>query len=166
MPVNFLFIAAVAVLIIIGLFYLWGANYLKTEEAKPDDVQGKFTLLLYGCNFRDDLANIAILEKGGGQYSFEIYAPDSSYTSKAGINGAEALQEAERFVRCNIRSEQSRLRRILSPDGAGIGFELRPLYSAVTFGKDDVLDVRYLIKDRKIIVHIKLDPAIELQRSN
>ena len=163
---NFLFIAAVVVLIIIGLFYLSGAHNLKTEEAKPDDVQGQFTLLLYGCSSRDDLANIAILDKEGDQYPFEIYASDSSYTRKAAMSGAEALQEAERFVRCNIRSERFRLRRILSPDGAGIGFELRPLYSAVTFGNDDVLDVRYLIKDRKIIVHIKLDPAIEMQRSN
>ncbi len=166
MPVNFLFIAAVVVLLIIGLFYLSGANYLKTDEAKPDDVRGKFTLLLYGCSSRDDLANIAILDKEGDQYAFEIYAPDSSYTSKAGMNGEEALQEAGRFVRCNIRSERSRLRRILSPDGAVIGFELRPLYSTVTFGKDDVLDVRYSIKDRKIVVYIKLDPAIELQRSH
>ncbi len=163
---NFFFIAAVVVLIIIGLFYLSGANYLKTEEARPADVQGKFSLLLYGCSSRDDLANIAILDTEGDQYSFEIYAPDSSYTSKDGMNGEEALQEAERFVRCNIRSERSRLRRILSPDGAEIGFELRPFYSVVTFGTDDVLDVRYLIKDRKIIVYIKLDPAIELQRSN
>jgi len=164
--VNFFFIAAIVVLIIIALISLSGGNHLKTEVANLADVQGKFTLLLYGCSSRDDLANIAILDKEGDPYSFEIYAPDSSYTTKAGLNAAEALQEAERFVRCNFQSGRSQLRRILSPAGVGIGFELRPLYSIVTFGKDDVLDVRYLIKDRKIVVQIDLDPSIKLQREN
>ncbi len=158
------FLAAVVVLIIIGLIFLSGDNRLKTDAAKPADVQGKFTLLLYGCGSRDDLANIAILDKEGDQYSFEICAPGDTLTSKAGLSGAEALQEAERFIRYNIRSERSRLRRVLSPDGQGIGFELRPLYPVMTFGKDDVLDVRYTIKDRKIVVHIELDPAITLQQ--
>ena len=163
---NFFFIAAVVVLIIIALISLSGNNHLKTEAANLAEVQGKFTLLLYGCSSRDDLANIAILDKEGDPYSLEIYAPDFSYTTKAGLNAAEALREAERFVRCNFQSERSQLRRILGPAGAGVGFELRPLYSVVTFGKDDVLDVRYVIKDRKIVVHIELDPAIELQRTN
>jgi hypothetical protein len=164
--VNFFFIVAVVVLIIIAIISYSRDNYLKTEAANFADVQGRFTLLLYSCHSRDDLANIAILDSEGDPYSFKIYAPDSSYAIKAGLNATEALQEAERFVRCNMQSERSRLRRILSPAGAGIGFELRPLYPIVTFGKDDVLDVRYSIKDRKIIVHIKLDSAIELQRSN
>jgi len=162
-----LFIAAVVVIIIIiGLLSRSEGNHLKTEAANAADVEGKFTLLLYGCSFLDDLANIAILDKEGDPYSFEIYAPDTSYTRKAGLNGAEALQEAERFVRCNIRSERSRLSKVLSLGGAGIGFELRPLYPVVTFGKDDVLDLRYVIKDRKIVVHIDLDPAIALERAN
>jgi hypothetical protein len=165
MPVNFFFIVVVVVLIIIGVIVLSGKSNLKTEAAKPADVQGEFTLLLYGCSSPDDLANIAILDKEGDPYSFEIYAPDFSYTIKAGLSGAEALQEAERFVRCNVRSERSRLCRVLSPAGAGIGFELRPLYSLAAFGKDDVLDVRYLIKDRKIVVHIELDPAVALQET-
>jgi len=163
---NFFFIAAVVVLIIIALISLSGGNHLKTEAANLADVQGKFTLLLYGCSSRNDLANIAIFDKEGDPYSFEIYAPDFSYAIKAGLNATEALQEAERFVRCNFQSERSQLRRILSPAGAGIGFELRPLYSVMTFGKDDVIDVRYVIKDRKIVVHIELDPTIELQRAN
>ena len=165
MPVNFIFIAVVFVLIIIGFIALSGDDHLKTEAANPADVQGTFTLLLYGCGSRDDLANAAILDKEGDPYTFEIYAPDFSYTSKAGLNAAEALQEAERFVRCNIQSDRSQLRRVLNPAGTVIGFELRPLYSVGTFGRDDVLDVRYVIKDRKVIVHIELDPAIERQRS-
>jgi len=165
MPVNFIIIFIIFVLIIIGFISLSGDDHLKTEAAKPADVQGTFTLLLYGCSSRDDLTNAAILDKEGDPYTFEIYAPDFSYTSKAGLSAAEALQEAERFVRCNIQSDRSQLRRVLNPAGTVIGFELRPLYSVGTFGRDDLLDVRYVIKDRKIIVHIELDPAIERQRS-
>jgi hypothetical protein len=166
MSVNLFFIAVIGLLIIIGLIALSGGSNLKTEATNPAEVQGNFTLLLYGSDSLNNLANIAILDKEGDPYSFEIYAPDFSYTVQAGLNASQALQEAERFVRRNIQSERSRLHRVLSPSGAGIGFELRPLYPVVTFGKDDILDVRYSMKDRKIVVRIQLDPAIEMQSAN
>ncbi len=165
---NFYFVAAIVLLLIFGLIAIArsGSNCLKTEEANPADVRGKFTLLLYGSNSSNDLANLAILDKEGDPYTFEIHAPDFSYTIQTGIDAAQALQIAERFVRRNIRSERSRLHRILSPAGAGVGYELRPLYPVVTFGKDDVLDVRYRVKYRKILVSIELDSAIEKQTAN
>ena len=163
---NLFIIAAIVLLIIIGVVALSGDSHLKTEAANPSEVQGIFTLLLYGSSSANDLANIAILDKEGDPYSFEISAPDFSYTVQTGLNAALALQEAERFVRRNIQSERSRLHRILSPAGAAIGFELRPLYSVGTFGRDDILDVRYSIKDRKIIARIELDPAIERHTTN
>jgi hypothetical protein len=149
--VNFFFIAAIVLLIIIGVIALSRDSQLKTEAADLAEVQGKFTLLLYGSGFPNDYVNIAILDKEGDPYSFEIYAPDFSYTVKTGLDASQALREAERFVRRNILSERSRLRRVLTPAGAGVGFELRPLYPVTAFGKDDILDVRYSIKDRKIV---------------
>lgn len=163
---NFFFIAVIILVIIIGFVVLSGNSYLKTEVANPAEVQGQFTLLLYGSSSRNDLANIAILDKEGDPYSFEIYAPDFLYTVQAGLNAEQALQEAERFVRRNIHFERSRLHRILNPGGAGIGYELKPLYSVATFGRDDILDVRYSIKDRKIVVRIELDPEIERLSAN
>jgi hypothetical protein len=164
--VNLFFIAAIILVIIVGFIVLSGENHLKTEAVNPAEVQGRFTLLLYGSSSPNDLANIAILDAEGDSYSFEIYAPDTSYTVQAGLNAAQALKEAEQFVRRNIQFERSRLHRILSPAGAGIGYELRPLYSVTTFGRDDVLDVRYSIKDRKILVSIELDPDIERLSTN
>jgi hypothetical protein len=153
--------------IIVSFIVLSGDNHLKTEAAYPAEVQGKFTLLLYGgSSSPNDLANIAILDAEGDPYSFEIYAPDSSYTVQAGLNAAQALKEAEQFVRRNIQFERSRLHRILSPAGAAIGYELRPLYSVTTFGRDDILDVRYSIKDRTVLVCIELEPDIERQSTN
>ncbi len=160
---NFLFIAVVILLIIVGFIALSGDRYLKTEAADPAEVQGVFTLLLFGSSSPNDMANIAILDKEGDPYSFEIYAPDHSYTVQAGLTAAQALHSAERFVRRNIQSERVRLHKILSPAGSGIGFELRPLYPVATFGKDNILDVRYSIKERKIVVRIELDPEIERQ---
>ena len=52
------------------------------------------------------------------------------------------------------------------PSCAVIGFELRPSYSVVRFGKDDVVHVRYVIKNRKIVVYLELNPAIELHRES
>ncbi len=163
---NFFFVAAIVLLIIVGMIALSGNNNLKTEEANPADVQGKFTLFLYGSGSSNDIANIAILDRDGDPYTFEINAPDFSYTVQAGMDAAQALQVAERFVRRSIRSERSRLHRVLSPAGAVAGYELRPLYPVVTFGKDDVLDVMYRVKDRKILVNIELDSAIEKQTAN
>ncbi len=163
---NFFFVAAIILLIIVGLVAHSGSNYLKTEEANPAEVQGKFTLLLYGSSSSNDVANIAILDKEGDPYMFEIHAPDFTYTVQAGMDASQALQAAEQFIRRNIRSERSRLHRVLSTAGAAVGYELRPLYPVVVFGKDNVLDVRYRVKDRKIIVSIELDSAIEKQTAN
>ncbi len=148
------FFAVIFLVIITSLIVLSGDSHLKTEAANPAEVQGNFWLLLYGSGSPYDLANVAVLDKERDPYSFDIHAPKFSYTVPAGLNAAQALQEAERFVRRNIQSERSLLKRVLSPAGAGIGFELRPLYSVTTFGKDDILDVRYSIKDRKIVVRI------------
>jgi len=166
MPVSFFLVAAIILIIIVGLVVLSGNRYLKTEAANPAEVQGQFKLMLYGSSSRNDLANVAILDKEGDPYSFEIDAPDFSFTVQAGLSAEQALREAERFVRRNIHFERSRLHSILGPAGRGIGYELRPLYSIPTFGREDILNVRYSIKDRKIVVHIELDPEIERQSTN
>ncbi len=166
MPVNFFFLAAIVLVIIISLIAFSTNNYLKTEEANPAEVQGKFTLLLYGSGASNEFANIAILDKEGDPYSFEIFAPGFSYTVQAGLDAVEALQAAELFVRRNIQTERSRLQRVLNSAGTRVGFELRPLYPVAIFGKNDVLDVRYQIKGRKIVVRIVLDSAVEKQTMN
>ncbi len=167
MHVNLFLFGAIILLVIVFLVARSGDGLnLKTEAANPAEVQGMFTLLLCGSSSTDDLATVAVLDKEGDPYSFEIYAPDFAYAVRTGLNAAQALEEAERFVRRNIRSERSRLHRILSPAGAGIGFELRPLYSVTAFGRDDILDVRYSIKDRKVSVRVELDRDIEMQKMN
>ena len=162
-----LFIIAALVALVLAVLFArsWGSR-LKTEAADPAEVRGRFTLLLYGSGFPDNLANVAILDREGDPYSFEIHAPQFSFTTRTGLDGAQALEEAEQFVRSHIRSEGSRLRRVLGPTGSPIGFELRPLYPVTTFGTDDILEVAYSIRDRNITVRIELDPAIERKSTN
>jgi hypothetical protein len=162
--VDFFFLAALVILAVIGIAALSGDRLLRTEPATPADVQGMFTLHFHGCGSREDIENVAIFDREGDAYSFVIADPALSCTARTGMPAAEAIRDAERFVRCNIHVERSRLRRILGPAGAVVGFELAPLYPVEMFGRDDVIDTRYTITDRTIGVRIKLDPSIERSR--
>ena len=163
---NFAFLAILILLVLFGLYTLSGDRYLKTEPASPDEVQGKFTLFLYGCRSRDDIENVAILDREEDAYAFEIMAPDFSYTVKKGLSGEEAIREAERFIRCNIEVSGSRLSKVLGPTDALVGFEVMPLYPVIRFGREDVIDVQYTVKERKIAVRFRLDQSIERARTN
>jgi hypothetical protein len=143
-----------------------GGRHLRIEPAKPSEVMGTYTLLLYGCRYPDDLENVAILDKDGDPYTIEIYAPDFRYTVKTGLSAEDALKQAERFVQCSVHYQQTRFSRIADPAGGIAGYEARGLYSPIRFGMYDVLDVQYVARDNKIVVYIKLDPAVEKELSN
>ena len=138
-------------------------NHLKTETAKPSEVTGTYTLLLYGCRYPDDLENVAILDKEGGPYPVEIYAPASRYRIKSGLTADEALREAGQFVKCSVHYQESRMSGISDPAGAIIGYEVRPLYSPIRFGMYDVLNIQYVMREGKIVVYIKLDPTVDME---
>ena len=163
---NLTLIVVVAALIILSLFFFASDNHLKTEAALPSEMQGTFTLMLYGCRSADDIENMVLFDKEGDAFTFEIHAPGFSYTVKTNVSAGDALAEAEKFVRCNLNCEGSQLRKILGPGGNSIGFELKPLYSPVLFGIRDVLDVSYVIKERKVTAHIKVDSNVEKTRRN
>lgn len=52
------------------------------------------------------------------------------------------------------------LSRIIDEKGNTIGYELRPLYYPFVYGRDDLLEVYYKVKDGKVIVEIRLIPEI------
>lgn len=138
---------------------------LRTEEAKPGDISGTYTLLLYGARFSDDLETVAIFDLEGDKYHFDIYAPDFDYKVKKGLSAKDALAEAQKFVSFHNSFFKSILSRILDNDGKTIGYELRPLYYPFVYGISDVLDVHYFIKEGgRIKVFIKLEPSIERLR--
>jgi hypothetical protein len=135
---------------------------LRTELAGIAEVQGSFTLILYGRRFLDDVETIAILDIEGDQFHFEPYAPDFDFKVKKGIPAKEALSEAQKFVSFHNAFLRSQLSRILDNNGKTIGYELRPLYYHFVYGTSDVMDVYYWLKEGgKIKVTIRLDPEIE-----
>ncbi len=144
-----------------SLFYACaGPRYLKTEKAAADEIKGTYDLFLYGHRYSDDFKDVAFLIRQGGKYAFELYAPAFYYTVKKGLTAKEALDEADRWVRFHYSYQGSRLSKILDYDGTVIGYELKPLYSSLDFGYTDVLDVRYIIKDDKVIASVGLNPFI------
>jgi len=131
--------------------------------AVPGDLQGTYTLILYGCRYFGDIENLAILYPDGGPITFEIYGLKTGYQVYEGLPADKALKGAEKFLTCNADYRKERLSKIVGPDGAIAGYELRTLYAPDTFGMTDVLDVHYRLRDSKVTVYIKLDAEIEKQ---
>jgi hypothetical protein len=134
---------------------------LKTEAAGPAEIKGTFTLILYGARFPDDLETLAILDIEGDGYYFDPFAPDFDFKLKKGIPAKQALAEAEKFVSFHRSFWRLQLSRILDPKGNIIGYELRPLYNQFVYGRSDVMDVYYWLKEEgRIKVTVMLIPDI------
>jgi hypothetical protein len=131
-------------------------RYLRTERAGPAELAGTYTLFLHGVRYSDDVENVAILDKEGDMYSFEIYAPEYDYSVQKGLPAKEALEEAERHVGHHRDFMRSRLSKIIDKEGNIIGYELRPLYHLDRFGQSDILYIDYMTKDNRVITTIRL----------
>jgi hypothetical protein len=142
--------------------------FLRTDPGRPDDLmKGTYTLFLYGCSYPHRIENAVILAPEGGRYPFEIYGPAFEYKVKTGVPAEAAFKEGEQFLQCSTYYRKSQLRRVLDPEGNTIGYELRPLYSPIDFGRDDVLTIMHkLTKDNKVLVFIRLDRDIERMLSD
>jgi hypothetical protein len=138
---------------------------LKTEEVADKDVQGVFTLILYGGRYYDDVETVAIIDLEKDKYTFDVFAPEFDYTVKKGVPAKEALEAAKKFVSFHHAFYKSIVSKILDNKGNIIGYEVRPLYRPIVYGISDVLDVYYWPKEgNKIKVTIRLTPSIEKLR--
>ncbi|HUO75938.1 MAG TPA: hypothetical protein VMU21_00035 [Thermodesulfovibrionales bacterium] len=133
------------------------APYLITVPTDPREIEGTYTLILYGGRYSSDIENVAILDKEGDQFTFMVYAPEFDYKVKKHISAKEALAEAEAFVRFHYAFWKAQLKGIVDPTGIPIGYEIRPLYYPMDFGYPDVLDIDYILKkDNNVTVMISL----------
>ena len=135
---------------------------LITRAADPRELQGKYTLYLYGCHYPDDVENAAFLVARDTKYPFELYTLESSYKVWDGLPAREALWEAEAFVRCGMHTVwYTRLRTI--PDGQGgiLGYEMVPVYMPYDMGTEDVLMITYALRDGKVRTVIQPNPRRE-----
>ncbi len=135
---------------------------LATTTADPAELKGTYTLLLYGCRHSEDIKNLAILVDEEKKFPVEIYDLPTSYYVKKGIPGPQALKEADAFLGCTVRRMSgTRLQRI-SDEAGTIGYELRPLYSWLEFGIEDVLRTTYFRQTNgSVRVSVGLDPEVE-----
>jgi hypothetical protein len=146
----------------LGLQACASGRQLSTAATDPAGLRGTYTLLLYGCHYPEDIKNLAILVPEGGRYPVEIYDIATSYEVRPGQSAAEALSQAEAFVRCSSRRvSQSQVRAILDDAGGTAGYEVRPLYFPLEFGQADVLLVSYSLRNGVVTAFIKLDPDVE-----
>lgn len=136
---------------------------MHTSPARPAEITGTYTLLLYGCHYPADIKNLAILVKAASPYRVEIYDIETSYKVKRGLSAENALREAEAFVKCsgmrNITGTE--IRRIIHGKGGTVGYEVRAVYFPLEFGISDVLLVDYKLVDEKVRAYIRLDPDVE-----
>jgi hypothetical protein len=156
----YIFILITLILFIVNYSFAI-TGHLRTEEIKESDVKGVFTLILYGARDINDIETVAILDLEGDQYTLEPYAPDFDYKVKKGLSEKEALDEAHKFISYHNSFYRSQISRILDDKGNPIGYELRPLYMPPVFGRSDVLEVDYWLRDSKVKVVIRILPSIE-----
>jgi len=134
---------------------------IHTESPGAGEISGMFTLILYGGNYLDDPETVALLDREGDAYTFDIFAPDFNYRAIKGLSAAEGLKKAEEFVSRNTSFHQVRLSSIVLDKTGNIGYEVRPLYLPFTYGTDDLLDISYGEKGNKVVVHIRLKRSVE-----
>ena len=154
-----LFLFAIIIMSVNHAFAL--SEHLRTEEVKEDDVKGVFTLILYGARDINDIETLAILDLEGDQYTLEPYAPDFDYKVKKGLSEQEALDEAHKFISYHNSFYRSQVSKIINSKGNTIGYEVMPLYLPFVFGRSNVLEVDYSLKDDKVKVTIRITPSIE-----
>ncbi|RJQ46184.1 MAG: hypothetical protein C4538_07165 [Nitrospiraceae bacterium] len=143
-------------LIVLAMHSCMNVQYLKTEKAKPAEITGTYTLLLHGGRYSDDVENVAVIDKEGDAYYFEIFAPPYDYTAQNGVPASEALEKAKKHVRSYHAFLGPWLGRILDREGNVIGYEIRPLYHPLEFGLSDILYIDYGLKDNRVIVKIRM----------
>ena len=136
------------------------ADTLTIREASVSEVQGAFTVILYGGNYLRDFETAAILDPEGHRYAFEPYAPAFDYRVVKGLPAKEALEIAQSFLSRQYGFLRSQLNKIVDDSGKIIGFEMRPLYDPLVFGTSDILDTDYVLKDGKVRAYIRLKPEI------
>lgn len=135
---------------------------LATQDAKETEVSDTYTVIFHGCNYLNDLETIVFLDREGDSYTFEPYSPDFNYRVIKGLGAAVALEGAKQFAGCNTSFRTTQLSRVIGPAGEVIGYEVRPIYYPYNYGLDDVLNVNYMLRDKKVVIMIRVDPSIEM----
>jgi hypothetical protein len=141
-----------------------GGRYLRAEPFRDrGEISGRLTAIFYGGTSSSDLETAVILDMEGDGYEFVPRAPEFDYTVEKGLSPEEALHRAGYFLDWHPAFMAVYMKKVLAPDGAVIGYELRPLYRPFIHGLADVMDILYLLReDGTVSVYIRLRPEVEM----
>lgn len=140
---------------------------LKVQSAAGTNVQGRYSLILYGCTHFDDLRTLAILDREGDPYTIEPYAPSFDYRVIRNLPAREALKRAESFASaCSPDFMRSQLSTIVTKGGKVAGYEVMPLYWSYVYPGSSVLNTYYFLDKDKIIAVIRLKHWVQLMRED
>jgi hypothetical protein len=135
---------------------------LERETIKDEKtIRGNFSLILYDSGHVEGIEKIALMDLEGDEYVFEPHAPEFDFSNKPHLTDEEALKEAINFVSRHSSFMSTQISRITDKHGRALGYEVRPLYMPITFGVSDVLDVDYFVKEKKVVVFIRVKPLVE-----
>jgi hypothetical protein len=140
-----------AILITLVLFLVCscagGGSGLRTQEVTdPAGISGRYTLILFNDPAYIGLRTVGFLSAEGSGYTITPYVSSDMYTSTPGMSGQEALQAAVSFVQKNPSFTRAVVSGILDPSGRTIGYEVRPMFSPIDYGAEDVMSITYMLK--------------------
>ncbi len=154
------------IIILINLFLVGGCGtYATLRSVSPDEIHGRFDLIIYGGRYLDDIETVAILDNHDDRYIFRVFAPLYDFKVEKGMDKESAIKRAEGFLRSQRGVFNIKVSSI-SVNGTIAGYELIPLYDPFMYGTQDVLDTEYLIRDDEILVRIRLKPLVERMLSD
>ena len=137
---------------------------LRRETIKDEKtITGSFTLILYGNRHGDDLETVAFMDIEGDEHIFEPYAREYNYSVKMHQESEEALKKGIAFVRRHESFKGVRISKIIDKQDRILGYELRPFYRDTRFRVPDVLNVSYVLKEKKVVIYIRLKNYIKKQ---
>jgi len=153
-------------LIMAGITGCAAGTRLSTSTTGIAVPEGRYRLYLYGCHHADDLENMALIVSEQAPFRFNLYAPESSYRITVPQTFDRAVEQADRFLRCGMRTVNStRIRRILGPAGETAGYEMLPLYAYYELGTEEAVQIQYSLLHGVITVYIRLAPLLELKEA-
>ncbi|RME66661.1 MAG: hypothetical protein D6778_04395 [Nitrospirae bacterium] len=143
------------------LLFVWGCGpVVVTKRARSEELTGRYDLILYGGNYMDDPETIGFVDIKDDTVEFRPYAPDYKFKIIKDIPGKRALEYMKGHLYAQSDVLSIEIRKIFSPEGELLGFELRPLYEPFKYGMDTP-EVHYQLKGKRLIIYVNTPWALE-----
>jgi hypothetical protein len=156
------FIAALLMLTILAGGCVTYKATLQTRTAGAVDTASTYSLIKYGRHYGDVYSSVAFIVPERGKYTFSIFKPDFEYKVVKGVSSAQVVEMAQTFVKGDPQIKEVQLNGIIGPGGDITGYEVRPIYRSILFGKEDILIIGYFLNEsNEIQVRIDVDDVVK-----